>query len=386
VKLKGALLPLGDNLDAALIPWLEGALNKGIFDALLLPVEVPANDSYAYLLLQDPAILKNASILPPVMPVQGGRVISRLTMRGSRNKQIAAIVRPCEARAAIELMKLKQAQLDNICIITMDCPGVIPLQDYLKDPAANSNNFAEASHNWDREPMRPTCQICDHFSIFEAPASDLHIGTLGSSDREVSIIPLSPEGERILEKLNMPLEANLDGWLERSEDVRRVQVERRHQAHAELSKKISIPDEILSLFSDCINCHNCQRVCPICYCRQCYFDSGALKLPPENYIARAERKGALRFPPDTLLFHIGRASHMALSCVSCGACEDACPMDIPISQIFSLAADKSQAMMGYIPGQNRGEMLPLVTYEMDELHHVEQAYTETYQNQEVQDA
>ena len=77
---------------------------------------------------------------------------------------------------------------------------------------------------------------------------------------------------------------------------------------------------------------------------------------------------------------------MALSCVSCGACEDACPMDIPVSQIFSLAADKSQAMMGYTPGQNRNEMLPLVTYEMDEFHHVEQAYTEIYQNQEVQDA
>jgi len=387
VKFKGAILPVEDNLDAVLIPWLKGAMTKGVFDALLIPVKVPAGDSYTYLLLQDPALLENASVLPPVMPVQGGRVISRLTMRGRVNKRIAAIVRPCEARAAIELMKLKQVHLENINLITMDCPGVIPLGDFLEDPIVNSRRFKEASHNWDREPMRPACQICDHFSVLEAPASDLHIGILGSSDGEVPIIPLSPEGEQILEKLDMPLGASLDGWLERVKDVRRVQVEQRNQTHAELREKISNPDELLALFGSCINCHNCQRVCPICYCRQCYFDSGALKLPPDNYMARAERKGALRFPPDTLFFHIGRASHMALSCVSCGACEDACPMDIPVSQVFSLAAEESQAMIGgYVPGENRGEMLPLVAYKMDELHHVEQAYIEIYRNQEVRDA
>jgi formate dehydrogenase subunit beta len=386
VKFKGAILPAEDNLDAVLIPWLKEAMTKGVFDSLLIPVKVPAGDSYTYLLLQDPALLENASVLPPVMPVQGGKVISRLTMRGNGNKRIAAIVRPCEARAAIELMKLKQAHLENIYIITMDCPGVMPQGDFLEDPVANLRRFKEASYNWDREPMRPACQICDHFSVLEMLASDLHIATLASPEGNFPIIPLSPEGERILEKLNMPLGASLDGWLERVEDIKQVQVERRHQAHAELGQVMNSPDSMLALFSSCINCHNCQRVCPLCYCRQCYFDSGALKLPPENYIARAERKGALRFPPDTLLFHIGRASHMALSCVSCGACEDACPMDIPVSQIFSLAADKSQGIIGYVPGENRDEILPLATYEIDELHQVEQAYIETYQNQEVRDA
>jgi len=383
---KGAILPAEDGVEAALVGWLKETLNKKIFDALLIPVEVPAGDSFAYLLLKDPAILDDASPLPPVMPVQGGKAISRLTMRGSGSKRVAAVVRPCEARAAIELTKLKQAHLDNLWLITMDCPGVLPLSDYLEDPAAGATCFAEASLEGDRGPMRPNCQVCNRFSILQAPASDLHIGTLESADGTVLIVPGSPKGERVLEDMDMPLDAALDGWAKRVGEIEKAQTEQRRRAHAELREETAGPDRLLDVFSSCINCHNCQRVCPVCYCRQCYFESAALKLPPENYLTRAERKGALRFSPDTLLFHIGRATHMILSCVACGACEDACPMDIPVGQVFSLLADRAQETLGYVAGESLEDPLPLVAYEMDELHQVEQPYVEIYCKQEVQDA
>ncbi len=379
---KGAILPAEGGVEAALVGWLKEALDKKVFDALLIPVEVPAGDSFAYLLLQDPAILDKASPLPPVMPVQGGKAISRLTMRGNGSKQIAAVVRPCEARAAIELAKLKQAYLENVCLITMDCPGVLPLSDYIGDSTAGAACFADAAAQWDRSPMRPTCQMCNHFSLL---ASDLHVGTLGA-DGTALIIPGSPKGERVLEGMGMPLDAALDDWSARVEEAEQAQTERRQQAHADLRETVAGAENLLDAFSSCINCHNCQRVCPVCYCRQCYFESAALKLPAENYLARAQRKGALRFSPDTLLFHIGRASHMALSCVSCGACEDACPMDIPVGQVFSLMADRAQEALGYVAGRSLEDALPLVDYEMDELHQVEQPYVEIYCQQEVQDA
>jgi formate dehydrogenase subunit beta len=382
---KGAILQAKGGVEAALVGWLKEALNKKVFDALLIPVEVPAGDSFAYLLLQDPTILDQASPLPPVMPVQGGKAINRLTMRGSGSKRVAAIVRPCEVRAAVELTKLKQAYLDNVCLITMDCPGVLPLSDYIKDPAAGAARFTEAAAQWDRSPMRPNCQICNHFSLRQAPASDLHVATLGT-DGTALIIPGSPKGARVLEDMGAPVDAALDGWIERVEGMEKAQTEHRRRAHADLRKRIAGADKLLDVFSSCINCHNCQRVCPVCYCRQCYFESAALKLPPENYLARAGRKGALRFLPDVLLFHIGRASHMALSCVSCGACEDACPMDIPVGQVFSLMADRAQEALGYVAGRSLEDALPLVAYEMDELHQVEQPYVEIYCKQEVQDA
>jgi formate dehydrogenase subunit beta len=319
------------------------------------------------------------------MPIQGGKAISRLTMGGNGNLRIAAVVRPCEARAAIELTKLKQAHLDNLLLITIDCPGVLPLSDYLEDPAAGATRFAEAAAQGDREPMRPTCQICHRFSLRQAPAADLHVGTLGCPEGTVVFVPGSPQGAKVLEEMGMALDAALDSWAGQVDEVAQAQTERRQQTHAELAATIAGADNLLDVLSSCVNCHNCQRVCPICYCRQCYFESSALKLPPENYMARAERKGALRFSPDTLLFHIGRATHMVLSCVSCGACEDACPMDIPIAQIFSLLADRAQQELDYVAGASLADALPLVDYKMDELHQTEQPYVEIYQ-QEVRDA
>jgi hypothetical protein len=61
-------------------------------------------------------------------------------------------------------------------------------------------------------------------------------------------------------------------------------------------------------------------------------------------------------------------------------------MDIPVGQIFSLMADRAQEALGYVPGESMEEPLPLVAYEMDELHQVEQPYVEIYHKQEVRDA
>lgn len=389
-----AVLPTKEGFEPAVIQWLKEALNRNVFEAVLIPVETPAEDSFAYLLIKDPKFLDLASPLPPIMPVQGGKAIGRLTMRGDLNKRVAAIIRPCEARAAIELTKLKQAHLTNLTLITLDCPGVLPLSDYLDDPAAGAARFREAVEQDNRSPMRPTCQICHRFSLAEAPATDLHIGTLGNDDGAAVIVPGSLEGERILAQMGLTEDGDesgnlpemLERWSTRAEQLTATQTERRSEAHAQLQEQVAGADRLLDIFGSCINCHNCQRVCPVCYCRQCYFESTALKLPPENYLARAASKGALRFAPDTLLFHLGRASHMALSCVSCGACEDACPMDIPVGQVFSLLADGAQEALGYVAGRSVEDALPLVAYEMDELHDVEQAYVEIYREQEVQDA
>ena len=115
------------------------------------------------------------------------------------------------------------------------------------------------------------------------------------------------------------------------------------------------------------------RVCPVCICRLCYFDSDKVKHPPDDYLDRAKSKGSIRFLPDTTLFHIGRMMHMSVSCVSCGACEDACSMSIPVAQIFSMIADETQGLFDYVSGRNIEEPIPLVTYQEEELHQMEDA-------------
>jgi formate dehydrogenase subunit beta len=378
---KGALFPAEGGIREKVLTFIQQAISKGCFDAVLIPIKAPGTDSFTYSLIRDESFLKNAYSLPPVMSVQGARAVSSLTGHGKGKKRIAAIVRPCEARATVELFKLGQVDLENIFLISIDCPGALPLADWVEDPQKAEEAFSEILKGGPSERLRPVCQICDKFSA--TGAEDLHIATLGAESGSIFLIPSSPKGEGILDCIGISAEADISGWEQTVNSLTAKRKEKRQKFLEEFKPKATGLDNLLNTFSKCINCHNCMRVCPICYCRQCFFDSDNMKFAFEDYLNRAEVAGGLRLPPETLLFHIGRMLHMSLSCVSCGACEDACPTAIPVAQVFSLVGNKNQEEFGYVPGRSRDEPLPLRVYEEEEFEEVEQSYVETSAKQEA---
>jgi len=369
-KSKGAVISAKPSIKESIIGFLEKGMDKGLFDAVLIPMSVPAGDSFAYVLVKDKSILKDAFPLPPVMPVQGAKAVSSITRLGKGNIKIAAIMRPCETRATIELSKLGQTDLENTTLISIDCPGVLPISDFLSDPNKFMKIFDEAFKNWDDTKMRPVCQICDKSSMV---AGDLHIGNLGAKKDTFFIISNSKKGNELLEKLGINSKENIESWQTKVKNISEEKQKKRNKTHKDLKSQIGGLDNLLDTFSQCINCHNCMRVCPICYCRLCYFDSDKVKHPSEDYLQIAESKGSIRFLPDTTLFHMGRMMHMSLSCVSCGACEDACPMSIPVAQVFSMIADETQGLFDYVSGRDLEEPLPLIAYKEEELHEMEDA-------------
>ena len=346
-------------------------MDKGIFDAILIPMKVPAGDSYVYVLIKDKSLIKDALPFPPIMSVQGAKAVSSITRLGKGNIKIAAIMRPCEIRATIELAKLEQTNLENITLVSMDCPGVIPFSDFIKDPEKAMKLFDNAIKQEDDKIMRPVCQICDKSSMI---AGDLHIGTLGAKKDTFFIISNSKKGNDVLDKLDITPKDSIDSWKAKVKEKTEKKQIKRKKTHKDLKTQIGGLDNFLDAFSRCINCHNCMSVCPICYCRLCYFDSDKVKYSPNEYLQKAENKGSIRFLPDTSLFQIGRMIHMSLSCVSCGSCEDSCPMSIPVAQIFSMIADETQGLFDYVAGRSLNEPIPLKTYKEDELHEVEDAH------------
>lgn len=372
---KSVVLPAEAGVRESVIGFLKQALEKKCVDDVLLPAKMPGSDAFTYLLIQDEKLLQDAYVVPPIMPTQGAKAIQGLKKMGESKRKVAAVLRPCEVRAAVELFKLGQVDLENMALISIDCPGALPLAQWADDPKGVEEEFLKLSMQGTDDCLRTICKICDKFS--STGSEDLHVGTLGVKDGTIVLISNSAKGNDLLECVGLSPDSDSSGWIEAVNKLTKKKAEKRQDLHKVLEEEKTGLDKLVDVFSSCINCHNCMRVCPICYCQQCLFDSSSMKFRFDDYLERAENSGGLRLLADTTLFHLGRILHMSLSCVSCGACEDACPMSIPVAQLFSLTADRNQGEFDYVSGRKRDEPLPLRVFEEAEFEEVEQSYIDT---------
>lgn len=372
--MKGALLTLEANsINSTIRKLIYSFLEKNCFDAVLAPVRIPSGESFAYLLMNDKAMLEQCEPVPPIMPMQGARVLKQLTRKGELSVRVLCVMRPCEIRASVELSKLRQVNLKNITFLSFDCPGAFPTKNYIAEPEEYNTFFQKALRTFEGDDFRACCTTCIHFS-YNDTSTDIHIANINMPEDKCMLVPFSSKGEECMQAINISLTEDTSNWQEKVNAGQQRRKENRDRVFSELKSRVAGIDNLDEYFSNCINCHNCMRVCPICYCRQCFFDScDTVRIEADNYLIRADKKGGITFPTDTILFHLGRMSHMSLSCVGCGACEDACAMDVPVAQIFNFMADKTQKMFEYIPGRNVEEPIPVLTYTEDELHEYEDA-------------
>jgi formate dehydrogenase subunit beta len=356
---EGHVIKAADGASKAVVGLLKTLLEKNIFEAVIVPVGT--NEGYNYVLTENSELLNKAEIMPPVMSVQGGKVLQALTRHGKSGK-VAAVMRMCEIQAAVELSKLKQTDLENVFFISLDCKGVTPLSAYLED------------HSNAGKKLRPLCEICTYFSVFEdekVEAVDIQVATMGVQDGQILLIPISLQGKEMLEKLGLDEKQDTGKWVKETDKLRNQRIAAREKSLAETKETVKGLKGLAEAFSRCIECHNCRSVCPICYCRLCFSDKPTFRETGREYLDRAQAQGAMKCADGILQFHLGRMSHISLSCVSCGMCEDACPMDIPVGQIFSVVAEQTQAIFDYVPGKNLDEDQPFMTFKLDELTEVE---------------
>ena len=123
---------------------------------------------------------------------------------------------------------------------------------------------------------------------------------------------------------------------------------------------------MIDIFGKCIGCHGCNAVCPICYCTLCDFDSFNYDYNTPILEKELEEKGALRLPPDTMFFHLGRLSHMSFSCVGCGMCSDVCPASIPVAAVFKKTGEETAGIFDFVAGRRIDEDIPVMIYKEEE--------------------
>jgi formate dehydrogenase subunit beta len=120
----------------------KNILEREAISAVLAPWRLPAKKMVMPTLLTDPDQLNGVDPLSPAFPINSAKIASRLTRRSSGGT-IAAVMRPCEIRAFVELVKLKQARSDELILIGIDCLGALSNRDYLNWAGEDSD---QASH------------------------------------------------------------------------------------------------------------------------------------------------------------------------------------------------------------------------------------------------
>ena len=294
--------------------FLRKLLEEKEVEEVLAPVRNPAGGQPFPRFLSDPREIEEIT-LDGQTPISMAKFLVEF---GERGRKTAALVRTCDARALVELAKREQADLDNILIIGVECPG---------------------------EGIAETCRYCEYTVPSVADVTFYENG--GAS--------LNTEKGRklisILEALGIPEVERRETPPERRERALRVQEE-------EFSSLWNLPPRErlsfwLSLLDRCIKCYGCRDACPLCVCKECYLEPQKLVVMPGGN------------PPDKL-FHLIRLIHVADSCVGCGRCELVCPMNIPLTKLYQMLHKELEKIFAYIPGLDLAALPPLVCFTEEE--------------------
>jgi formate dehydrogenase subunit beta len=309
------------------------------------------------------------------LAVNGARMVARLASR-EPSRRLAAVLRPCEERALVELVKLKQADLEKVFTVVIDCPGACERAEAERLAAGpdGMEGAAAAVRSAACEPespgpeLRSGCAICTRF--LPGAAADVAVQLFGRGD--ALGVRFSDRLAHRVEAEALGLEASdadADGSV-RSRIVEALTSRREASLARELEALSCLEGGIEGLLAEvaaCIRCGACRQACPICFCRRCTFDMPAHEHEPEDFLRWADRKGAARLPEDVLLYHLTRLAHVALSCSACGSCESACPQGIKLTRLFAHVGPKVRAPFEYVPGRSFDDPLPLSSFEQEEL-------------------
>jgi formate dehydrogenase subunit beta len=338
-------------------------------------VMMPTHDgrSVQPALVTQPARLRHADPLLPVMPIHMARMASLISVHGGTgapaDTKIGIVARPCELRGLVELAKLNQLRADDFFTIGIDCVGTLEGAAWNRwtqaDREARDRQEAalrNGSSGSPAESYRHACTICE---TPVAWAADVSIHVIGVRDgilveaRDADCLPPSLKpGEDLPGRSDV-----VERLIAERRDTRQVALDAmqvRMQASADGNPGLVVE------FEACQRCHNCTVACPICYCKECLFRTDTFQHEPRRFFGWADRKGAARLPGDAVSFQLTRLCHVTTSCVGCGMCTSACPADLPVDLLFQTVARRTQAMFDYVAGRNLDDPLPPATFERKE--------------------
>ncbi|MCJ7739014.1 MAG: Coenzyme F420 hydrogenase/dehydrogenase, beta subunit C-terminal domain [Anaerolineae bacterium] len=246
--------------------------------------------------------------------------------RRPKDERIGIVCRGCESRAVRALLVERQHSREKLYVIGVPCTGILDWREITRQVGEDVLDAVEeqdeivvttrdGQHRFQRANlMHDSCARCVHPNPVGA---DITFGD-----------PL-PEGDP---------------------DVTRASV-------AEF--EALTPEERYAYFTAqaerCIRCYACREACPMCYCTECFVDH-TMPRWAESMTTSSGTQG----------WHIVRAFHQTGRCVSCGACERTCPMDIRMTYLTDKLSKDMWELYEFETGADEESQPPFAAFTLDD--------------------
>ena len=243
-----------------------------------------------------------------------------------KEQKIGLIARGCESRAAHALVVENQHSRDNLYLIGVPCSGILNWRKIEAQVGENILSTKEADN---------TVIIQTREGNFKLNRQELlHDSCLRCQHPN----PISPDV-----MLGDPLPEVKSGSDQKSiENYEKLNTAERYAFFTQEAER-------------CIRCYACREACPMCYCAECFVDHTTPRWA-ESTIS----------PSGTHAWHIIRAFHQTGRCVSCGACERACPMDIKMTYLTDKLNEDMRQQYGFEVGMDDTSQPPFAAFSLDD--------------------
>lgn len=243
-----------------------------------------------------------------------------------RKEKIGIVAKGCDSRNIINHLVENKIKREQLVIIGAPCKGMVDKKAVAQQFGQEIDSYEETTDQitvkgggqektfQKADVLQENCTICNHRNpvLYDELAGDL-------------------------------VEEQTD--VDRFEDIREIET-------MDIDEKWNFFEDILS---SCIRCYACRNACPLCYCPTCFVDE-----------SKPQWVGKSNDPVDTRTFHFLRAFHCAGRCTDCGACERACPMDIPVRLFTKKLGKDCLDLYGWEAGLDPEQRPPLDTFKPDD--------------------
>ncbi len=269
-----------------------------------------------------PLCAKNLTVYPMLeekLPLKRGEEEDK--------RKVGIVVKGCDSRAIAQIIQEKGLKREDVVLIGIPCRGVIDskklekmfpkqteLADLEEDEEGNYIITTNKTHKVPKtELISDVCRSCEY------PNPVIYDVLIGEKIEDFKI----ENFERVENLENKSLEERWKYW----------------ENH----------------FEKCIRCYACREACPLCYCKECMVD-----LLEPQWVRRSVDLS------ENTAWNVMRAFHLAGRCISCGECERACPVNIPLMELNKFIEKEVKEMFDYTSGIDTEEKPLLGMFKPDD--------------------